>query len=431
MFDDARRHCVVAERAAQRFEHFGDQRRRRDRLVVAHRTAGVEEPEPVARGEQCFEKGVAILVAADAVAGLRPPCREVEARRATLPRVRAVVEPEQHHDPRRHGAPRAQRRERDAMTEKGAAARALLRRGEPFAHHDRERHAGIRVRAARMLLDSRQRTAQRHQRRGLVLVGLEERAEHAVEPLAPVADAARPLQFVGQREHGVGVGLEPAGERGGAALRGVERQHAGMQVHAVAGDGVAEQQALQAGTPGVIVGGRKIERRAARRIAAPAHAGVAQPLAQRIQIPAPDAEAASDRRAFERRDDRLGVHAASGEREQPAQHAGDLARRHAAVGDAERNAPPLRRGGEHRLDAWRVGLDVGDEHQHVAGIEPRLAFEEIEQPVVQHLHLAHRSVADVQRERRHRRARRHRRSPRGRGCRPGGARASCARPGAT
>jgi hypothetical protein len=63
-----------------------------------------------------------------------------------------------------------------------------------------------------------------------------------------------------------------------------------------------------------------------------------------------------------------------------------------AVGQRER-----RRGAaEHRVDQRRGGVELGQQHQHVAELQARVAGEQVEQAVVQHLELAAQRMAAVQ-----------------------------------
>ena len=67
-----------------------------------------------------------------------------------------------------------------------------------------------------------------------------------------------------------------------------------------------------------------------------------------------------------------------------------------AVGDAQRG---VFRAAEDGVNERRVALDLGRHHEDVARLERRVFGKQRQQLIVEHLHLAHRRMADVQLQR--------------------------------
>ena len=134
-----------------------------------------------------------------------------------------------------------------------------------------------------------------------------------------------------------------------------------------------------------------------RGVDAPADVIARDPEADRLQLALADLEALAHRAALQQLQHFARGEAASVQIQQPQEGARDAAlRAHAAirdgVGDARRLA--LRRA-EDGLDVGRVRLHARHGHEHVLRREAGERVEELEELIVQHLHLAHRPVAAV------------------------------------
>ena len=127
-------------------------------------------------------------------------------------------------------------------------------------------------------------------------------------------------------------------------------------------------------------------------INAPADACFVDPLAQRRELPFGDPELLAYRLRFQRRHHGFRAVARIRQRQEIQERLHGAGRRRAGAGDVERDDIG---GREHGFDGRRVVDDVRREHQHVRRLDVRVGIEQAKQPVVQHLRLAHRRVADV------------------------------------
>ena len=163
---------------------------------------------------------------------------------------------------------------------------------------------------------------------------------------------------------------------------------------------IAQQHALQSEPPAVLRHGFiQLQRLPLRRVQPPADAALLDPAAQLRQLFGLDAETLLQGRHLQQVQ-HLGHRQARLRQIQQELH-GRQQRLVAAallVGHRERNeARVLRRiQPEHRLDVRRVGGNVGHHHDHVPGLQRGIRREGRQQLVMQHLHLALRTVADLE-----------------------------------
>ncbi len=389
-------------------EQLADQHRGRQHGVVARVAADVAEVQPVARREQGFQQQVAVVEAPRAVAPARFLADQVEAGHRRATRQRAVVQAEQADLAERQAAHRHHGAEgHRAGKETRGAATGLQRGAELLAHQgqlQRADDAGIRGLACQRsagLAEQEQGVA------GFALV--EQAVDQPLQVERPVGQGTRALQAFGQAGERADEGAEAPEQLPARAFQGVQRQAVAEQRKCLAGQlgrrGEAQQQAVQALGPGEGVVVRQTERPAVLAVAAPAHAGVAQPVAQQRQVFGLDAGAPRDGRLLQ-----PGQHVLSGEaafRQREQFEEGFQQRQlgaQAAVGEAERNARgglPRRAGarGEHRLDVGRVAFDVRGQHHHLVRRQAGVGGEAREQLVVEDFHFAQRRMGDVQLQR--------------------------------
>ena len=138
---------------------------------------------------------------------------------------------------------------------------------------------------------------------------------------------------------------------------------------------------------------------AMRGVDAPANAGFLDPGADDLEVGLDQIEAALQRARLQNAHNAARGEAAPG-RFQNAQEGVDdiVLRARAAIRNAERNAERFGRGVEDRLDEWRVHLDLRRHHDDIVRFQIGLRFQNGEQLIVQHFHLAHRAVAGMELE---------------------------------
>ena len=131
---------MLGDHGAGVIEQLAHEHARRDGTVVADRAADIAEVENVARGEERFEKEIAIVIARRAIAGTGVLRDQIEGRRAIVARVGGVVHSDQTNDPERHRPHRLERAKCDAADEKTGAALDLPRAPARDAREHIERH---------------------------------------------------------------------------------------------------------------------------------------------------------------------------------------------------------------------------------------------------------------------------------------------------
>jgi hypothetical protein len=191
-----------------------------------------------------------------------------------------------------------------------------------------------------------------------------------------------------------------AGQRGRQARHLVEGLDAGKGTGLAAG--ITQQHALQAELRRVAVAaGRQPQLRAVRAVQAPADAGALHPGRQQRQVGAVHAQAARHRGHVQQRLQFAQAGTRRRRAQQPFQrHQQRLLAPFALVGDAPGDVARVtpRAGAEDAADGGRKGLDVGHHHHDVARLQRRRCGvgQQLQQLVVQHLHLALGAVGDVE-----------------------------------
>ena len=233
---------------------------------------------------------------------------------------------------------------------------------------------------------------------GLALV--EQPIDQLDQGLCPLGQRPRPLQALGEAGEALDEGGQAAEQLGAGAFQGVQRPAVAEQGRGLAGQlrrrGEAQEQAIQALAPGEGGIGRQAELGAVAGVAAPAHPGLAQPVAQQAQVLGLDAGAAGQSRLLQPAQQLFGAEAAVGQGEQVEEGLDQRQlRAQAAVGQAEGNSRDTLTRSEHRLDIGRVALHVRGQHHHLVRSQRRVGGEAGEQLVMEDFHLAQRRVGDM------------------------------------
>ncbi len=405
--------------ALQGVDEFGQYRRRRQCAVVAHVAPHVAEVQHLTHGEQRFEEGMAIFFAIGPVARARMTYGEIEIRHGRVARKLAVVEPQQAQHRHRHRAMGPQGGEGDAATKEGPAGRHGLQCVVEAALHHGEGHGFIAGGLGGGIAHGLPGGAQGLGFRGRFrIVEVEEVLQQALEKRRPFRWRACPSKGGVGGEQRLAEADEAPQHTGAAALDGCSRQtpleqgrgEGGRSGHAGGIDfrqGHAEQQALEALAPAMGVFGGQVAGCAPGAVDAPADAGGLHPEAQLFDVVPIEAPAPCHGRVFEEGQHLLGFQPPLGDIEQGGEGAQQRGfDRGRAIRNGEGQAQgrqrlalprplPLQAGAEAGLDQRRIGFEIGGEHQHVRRAQLGAGFEQGEQPVVEHIHLAHGAVADV------------------------------------
>ena len=376
------------------------QHRGRPLAVVAHVAAGPADVEAVAGAEQGFQKQIAVVVAARAVAGpvVAPLAHQVEIHGLLLARVVAVLHAQQAHMAERDGAHRHQRAEVDAPGHE-ALRQALRVEGveqRPARHGQRQRAVEIRfVTGGDPVVEGVAQAGVQ------VLVGFvhgqEQIVEQGGEALSPVAGAAvaaalAPVVFQG---------VEQAGQAPGQF--GAQAGHFVQRLDAPPGRAVAEQvagqHAFQAEGPAVLLEAGHVQGFPLLAVQPPADARLVDPAGQLRQVALVDAEAFTHRRHVQQVEDVGGGEAPLRQMQQRLDRLGQR-RGGAGTAVAERVGQVARvariQAAEHGVDVRRIGFDVRHHDDHVAGLQVRVGAEAVQQLVLQNLHLPLGAVADAE-----------------------------------
>ncbi|CAJ3542911.1 Uncharacterised protein [Burkholderia pseudomallei] len=395
--DRVGRRVRAGRRGGQMVEQFVDERRGRQRRVVADAAARVCDQQALARGEQQIEEQIALVVAPLAVAELREHGHQVELVRAREARQHAVVHPDQAHDAIRQPAQARERRERDAAP-RHAAARRIVERGREARAHDRGGQRRAR-RAFRHRGKHRvERVAHAGQRVGDRRPRIEEARERIGEHIAPTlrrevaGDAPRETVEV------VGEAREAAEQLGFAALGARDRQPRRNGRRAI-GHRVAEKEPRERVGERVARRGHGRVRRLGRIGREPApRARCGQPGLHGFERRRVDPVARGDRVGAQPFDELRRADVALGQREPIEQHARDGIRlRRRQAGDPVRDARGVgaRRRAEHRVDERPRRREIRHRDEHVRRREARVRVEPREQAIMQHLELPREAVAHV------------------------------------
>ncbi len=289
----------VTGHAPGHVQQLAEQRRGRQRRVVVLAPADVAQVQAIARRQQRIEHQVTILVACHAVAGAMIVGQAVELGRPAAARKLPVAQAQHAHHPKRNRPHRRQRAAGQRTGDEGARRAGLVQHARQLRldHRPRQRHraaAGLRL-----LRQTQQRAAQQRERVSLVFVnGLEQRqrTQQAPRPLGRRVRAGQiGLQLVQAAQQ---LGQRADRLRQLAATRR-QRQHL-IQRSGVRG--MAQQQAVQAGAPGVLVAGRQIEPGPRRGVVGKAHAAVLHQRAQARQARHLDAKGGAQRRQLQQRE---------------------------------------------------------------------------------------------------------------------------------
>ena len=376
-------------------EQFADHRRGRADRVVAQAAAHPGDGEHVAGAEQGLEEQVAVVAAPVAVARTRGLGHQVERGRALGAREGGVVHAQEPEHPEGHRAHGHHVGEGDPAAQEGLTT---VRLGQcPFqvlADRLGRKRSGAAGQAA-VPLEGGDRLAQGRQPL-VVPVREKEGVKEAQEQPVPVGRGTAAAEERVPPVDGVHEGDEAA-ERSGLAAAGGGAGQEPLPGFVARTHEMAEQQPVQAEPPAMRAGGGHTQFAAVVRVQPPADAGSAHPLVQpgqhrRVQVEA------GEQGVVLAQGEHLGPGAAAGEQGEQVEAAADqrlpLAR--ALVGERPGNALVGCGGAEHAGDGPGVQADVGRGHEDVSRGEPGQGLEQVEQPVVEHLHLAQRRAAGVQ-----------------------------------
>ena len=371
--------------------------------VVARIAADIAEVQTVACRQQDFQKQVAVVQASCAVAAPGLLGDQVEAGGRGAPGQGTVVQAEQADVAERQAAHGHHAAEGDHAGEKARGAGALVQRGHQAVAYQFDGNVAGDAGGCGLIAQGGAGLAQQQQGiAGLLLV--DQRVDQLLQAVGPLGQRPWPGQFVGPAGQALDETGQKAEQLSARALQGVQRPAVTQQRWRTAGQlrrgGKAQQQAVQALLPGKGLLGRQTQAAAMRAIPAPAHAGVAQPVAQQRQVFGLDTGAAGNGRQLQPAEQLFGGEAALRQIEQGEK---GLDQRQfgaqAAVGQAEGNPRHAFAGGEHCLDKGRIAFDVRRQHHHLIGRQRRVGGEAGEQLVVQHLDLAQWRMADMQLQR--------------------------------
>ena len=279
----------------------GDEHRRLALAAVARVEARVARVEHAARRQNRLEEEVAVVLAPRAVAGARLLRHQVEAERPARARIAAVIHTEQADHLERDRPHRHERAERDLAGEK-PPGRERCRQGAFEVHADDvarqwRREAG----SPRRFLERAQGAPDRRDVLLVVARRVEETLEDGAERDDPLGRRSHRAQLVAEREARLGERREEPGRARARALDIVVRQHAGEPPPPLPRHRIAEQQAIEAEAPRVLVRLGQPERGTAGAVDAPADPGLAHPPVRTRDVGVGEAEAAADRVDVEER----------------------------------------------------------------------------------------------------------------------------------
>ena len=294
---------------------------------------------------------------------------------------------------------RHQRGKGDGAGKESPSQSLVVEAGQPVLPHHRQGQRQIHLRLGTIVQPLLQGLGKPHQQDALApLIGHEEAVQHGLQPHAPLlgrGGIAYILPGVLQRPH---QGQKPPQQLAVQTTDLVQRldvrPRAGMARH------IAQQHALQSEPPAVLRHGIvQFQRLPLRRVQPPADAALLDPAAQLRQLFGFDAKTLLQRRHLQQIQ-HLGHRQARLRQVQQELHGGQQRLVAAAllVGHRERNeARVLRRiQPEHRLDVRRIGGDVRHHHDHVPRLQRGIRCKGGQQLVMKHLHLALRTVADLE-----------------------------------
>ena len=377
-------------------EQLVDRDRRREHLVGAGVAAGVGDDEGVAGGEHGVEQELAVLGPAVVVAEVAPAEEQVVAVGRAAAGEGAVVEADEAHHPVGHRAHRDERAHGEVAGAERGPGRLALAGGRRGGRGSRPGGgAGRRWRRPRPA-----------PRRGGGRAGPAARrrcGRGVEEEVGGGVDGGRPLgggAGVGEVADGVAEAADQLGEAAGevdvAGVDVVEREDAADEALVVLGHGHAEEEALQAGVPGAGVDGGEVVGGAVGGVETPAGAGGLDPGGEALEVVVVEAEAAAHRGERGEAQHLGGGEAGVDEGEElgdGAEHRVGLAQRAVgeAVGDGALAVGVVEGGPQERGEL----VDVGAEHDDVAGLEGGVVGEEVGDGVAHDLGLAGPAVAGV------------------------------------
>ena len=270
--------CLLKLEALHDAVHeFAEQDGGRGFAVVADALANVAEMKTVAGREQGFEEEIAVVLTGGAVAetGLRG--HEIEAEMLGGTGERAVVHADQADNLERDAAHRLEAAKGDAAREEAGVVNVLFERGDEAFEHGGEFDGLIESRESLVPAKSRELVTDGLEFERGVLGGLEEIAEQAAERFGPVVERTLLLKQPDGGDDALDEFDETSKDGGGAALDVVAGQDALEDAFAESRHGVAEEQAVQTGTPGVSGERGKFQLSAMCGIDAPADVGLVDP----------------------------------------------------------------------------------------------------------------------------------------------------------
>ena len=240
----------------------GYQHRRRLLAVVAHMAPGPADVQHAARGQQCIQHQLAVVVAPGAVARalLLGLGHQVEIGPAGAARIVAVVHAQQAHHLERDGAHGHQRAEGDATGAKTLFQRRLGQRLQPGLLRHHQRQVGLESGLLARGLPAHQGLVQRGQQ-GLVFIAAaaEEVLQQHAKALGPHRRRGGLLRRLPPLQHALQQAGQAAGQLGAQPPHFIvgfdPGECLGRYIHGPAA-GVTQQHALQAkpGTVGVTAG---------------------------------------------------------------------------------------------------------------------------------------------------------------------------------
>ncbi len=161
-----------------------------------------------------------------------------------------------------------------------------------------------------------------------------------------------------------------------------ERENSLQQAIGVAA-GVAQQQAIEAGAPAVLLKGGNPLPLTILRVDPPANARFAHPAAHHIKVGCGHPCRMQHRRRFQNVKHLCGAAASTGQSENLEEGIRSLAlSAHAAIGDAKRNAALVAHSLKNSVDIGCIGFDVRNHHHDIVGLQIGTAVKEIEQLIV-------------------------------------------------
>ncbi len=389
-----------------RRQQLAHQHRRLARAAVARIGAEPADVEYVLRGGEQLQEQKAVVVARRAIAerslaGRDRDADPVEPGGGIATREVAVVHAEQADRAERQQPHRHHPREADAAGEQRRAGVGLAEHRGEMRAHPLGRHRRIETGALRLLREGIDQAAQAFQRTLAVRARRwpwQHAFEQAQQGFAPacrrhrLAQRARlPRQFAQQPQQAI-----ERIER--AAFRPFPRRDPGDV--AVVAAGMPQQQPVQRELPGPAGVGGCALLRAMRGIQAPACAGLAQPVAQALEVVGLQFVGLGQRRAGQQVEDFLQPEARQRQPEQAQEHVGQrFVGQRAGIGERVGNRVAFAMPAEHRIEVGHVRIDVRRQHRDLARlqrwVEARV-LEQAAQAVVQHLQFAQAGVAGVE-----------------------------------